>query len=409
VRTVHDALDELVRELPDQIVGELIAKKIREHGIALSRRERKLLADQLRRGACTFRVKRWQWWRTRHISLEVTPADIEQATRTYKEMVEHLPTVFDQATEATAEAVLANLRRKWKAESRAQARDVTRFRRRHYKHWKHPMELLRMLVTISREVGESITNDLKASVDAGARVNLIEVIGRSHARGCQIAEEIICLLEGGFADGAIARWRSLHEVAVVATFIADQGETLAQRYVAHQAIESKRAADEYERCREDLGYEPIGEAQAGAIRAAYDHALAQFGPRFGKGDYGWAAEQLNRPQPTFKDIEHTVGVGHLRPYYRMASYNVHANPKGVFFKLGTLEESQVLLAGASNAGLADPGQCAALSVAQLSNAHGALDPTLDVCAALRIINSLVPEIADAFAEAAEQRARSQCP
>jgi hypothetical protein len=45
--------------------------------------------------------------------------------------------------------------------------------------------------------------------------------------------------------------------------------------------------------------------------------------------------------PTFKDIERAAGIDHLRAHYRMASHNVHANPKGVFFKLGMLEESQV--------------------------------------------------------------------
>ena len=63
----------------------------------------------------------------------------------------------------------------------------------------------------------------------------------------------------------------------------------------------------------------------------------------------------------------------------MASHNVHANPKGVFFKLGMLAESQVLLAGPSNAGLADPGHGAALSLSRVTAALVGLQqpPTLD--------------------------------
>jgi hypothetical protein len=42
------------------------------------------------------------------------------------------------------------------------------------------------------------------------------------------------------------------------------------------------------------------------------------------------------------------------------------NPEGVFFKLGLIGESEVLLAGPSNAGLTDPGHASALSLMQIS-------------------------------------------
>lgn len=38
----------------------------------------------------------------------------------------------------------------------------------------------------------------------------------------------------------------------------------------------------------------------------------------------------------------------------IAEHNVHANPKGAFFKLGLLCEINILLGGPSNAGLVDP-------------------------------------------------------
>ena len=57
-----------------------------------------------------------------------------------------------------------------------------------------------------------------------------------------MADEIICLLENGFADGAMARWRTLHEIAIVAIVLSKHGEDIAQGYLDHQAVESKRAA-----------------------------------------------------------------------------------------------------------------------------------------------------------------------
>jgi hypothetical protein len=56
----------------------------------------------------------------------------------------------------------------------------------------------------------------------------------------------------------------------------------------------------------------------------------------------------------------------MRSPYKMASYNVHASPKGVYFKIGTLDGSPAFLAGPSNAGLTEPAQNAAVSLAKVT-------------------------------------------
>ena len=130
----------------------------------------------------------------------------------------------------------------------------------------------------------------------------------------------------------------------------------------------------------------------------YQQLIARFGKEF-RGDYGWASHHLGNPQPTFKDIERAAGIDHLRAHYRMASHNVHANPKGVFVKLGLMQESQVLLAGPSNAGLTDPGHCAALSLTHVSTTLGVLQPTFDNTVGLQIIVNLADEIGETFGQA----------
>lgn len=40
--------------------------------------------------------------------------------------------------------------------------------------------------------------------------------------------------------------------------------------------------------------------------------------------------------PTFEDIEDAVGLAYMRPYYKMASYPVHASPKGLTFTVGKI-------------------------------------------------------------------------
>jgi len=261
-----------------------------------------------------------------------------------------------------------------------------------------------MLVTMSRELGDSVNREIRQSPDAATRRHLINVLARSHARACQIAEEILTLLEAGFADGSMARWRTMHEIAVVASFFAAHGEDLAERYVLYTAVESKRAADEYQKCQPRLGYEPLPVKEIQAVQKAYEAAISKYGPEFAKGDYGWACHHFGKTKPTFKDIEAAVQVDHFRAHYRLASHNVHANPKGVFFALGMLPETQVLLAGPSNAGLADPGHGAAISLSRVTAALVGLQrpPTLDNNVALLMVVQLVDEIGEAFGDAHER-------
>jgi hypothetical protein len=260
-----------------------------------------------------------------------------------------------------------------------------------------------MLLAVSREFGELANASFRSSEDHETPV-LADVLLRLHARACQVTDEVACLLAAGFSDGAMARWRTLHEIAAVALFLREQGEAVAQRYVDHEVIESARAARDYDECRERLGYEPIAEVELVEIHEAHEKAVANYGPSF-DGPYGWAADALRLKKPTLKDVRAAAGIDHMRSHYRLASHNVHANPKGVFVKLGLLGDSGVLLAGPSNAGLSEPGQNAAISLTQVCSALGTLEPTMDTIMVLHILNKLTNEVCSAFHAACEQLER----
>ena len=403
MRILQDAIEEFLQDLPEQALAALIEKKLTAQGVKLSARQRKLLTRRLMEdNTDTIRLWNWKWWRDQNVALEFTQEDIEQIEQNFTEFADkRLPDVLESATNELAHKTLADLKRRWPAYSREQRRELAAFRKRLYDRWKIPLESLRMLVTMSRELGDSVNREIRQSPDASKRGHLIDVLVRSHARACQVAEEILTLLEGGFADGAMARWRTMHEIAVVASLIATYGEDLAERYVLHTTVESKRAADEYQRCRPRLGYEPLPEREIEAVQKACEAAISKYGLGFAKGDYGWAGRHLGKTKPTFKDIEAAVQIDHFRAHYRLASHNVHANPKGVFFALGMLPETQVLLAGPSNAGLADPGHGAAISLSRVTAALVGLQqpPTLDNNIALLMTVQLVDEIGEAFGDA----------
>jgi len=152
----------------------------------------------------------------------------------------------------------------------------------------------------------------------------------------------------------------------------------------------------YQEHCEKLGYDPLTDDELNELKKEYDLLINRFGTIF-KKEYGWAYPTIDSKNPTFRDIEKAVGLKHLRPYYKMACHNVHANPRGIFFKLGLYPDSgDILLAGPSNIGLADPGHSAALSLAQITISLLTHNPNLDRLVICQIIFKLQDEIGAAF-------------
>ena len=81
----------------------------------------------------------------------------------------------------------------------------------------------------------------------------------------------------------------------------------------------------------------------------------------------------------------------------MASHGVHANPKGVFNQLGVLSD-EVLLAGPSNIGMADPGHNSAISLCQATAFLLTRLPTFESLVTLKIMERLTDEIGEALIE-----------
>jgi hypothetical protein len=268
---------------------------------------------------------------TRKIFANVVPASVHR--------------LFDYAEE-TAEQRLA-----------AEEGQQIRFRRRLHARWGASLDSLKLFRLWSLQAGINFHERHKPAEGDWVYAVLL----RLHARSCLIASEVIALLEAGLASGAHARWRSAHEIAVVGSFIANHGQEVAERYLLHEAVESHRAVADYQRYATRLDYEPFSDDELDEMRESRDALVARFGRGYGT-PYGWAAGALNHPQPTFRDIEASVSLDHLRPYYRMASHPTHAGPKGIAFDLGLLRGDAALLAGPSNAGLADPGHAMALSL-----------------------------------------------
>lgn len=263
--------------------------------------------------------------------------------------------------------------------------------------WKDPLDLLELFLSISFEIGSTFNEEMRPSA-VKENDYVFDALTRLHARACLIGNEIINLLYGGFASGAHARWRSLHETTVIAFFIKKFGDGVAEKYLLHDGIESYKAMLEYQKYSNKLGYPPISIDEIQKGKESQNYLVEKFGKNF-KYKYGWASEILNNNRPNFFDLEKEVNLDHFRPFYRMASHAVHAGPKGINFNLGFINENEnILLTGPSIGGLTDPGHSTAISLAQINTALINSKPSFEGFIILQVMSQLVNEIGNAFLE-----------
>ena len=393
--TFKHALGDAALAVAFDFVEERICQKIEQQGIKLGRRNRKKVRLQLEKmlrneTLNSIKVSDWNWWGHQEVTIEFSDQDQQDLDALTSRLVEVAPSILTDSLLSMEAVVLKDLKRGWPKYKKALGRDMAGFRKRLTSSWGAGFSLLEMLITIATEAG----NNWKGPPQFP---NLAEAHRRLHARACQIANEIVTLLRHGYADGAMARWRTLHEIAIVMDFLCAHGDAAAKQYIDHQFVESRRATKEYQLNCAALNQEALSPEEVARTEQAYQECVDLYGKDFGT-QYGWAAAFLKKPNPSFSDITQSVGLEHFRPYFRMASHGVHANPKGVFNQIGVLSD-EVLLAGPSNFGMADPGHNSAISLYQATVFLLTQRPTFEALLTLKIMERLTGEIGEALIEA----------
>lgn len=333
-----------------------------------------------------------------NIKLHITDDDFKELHNKISDFYNiELPRIINNTTKEAGKGLYFTLKKDWKKEHKLQTEEYLKFKKNLLKRWRGPLELLRMLLTIARELGDAYISKHQNNSESHY---LPYVLSRLHCRACQVSAEIIALLEGGYADGAMARWRTLHEITTIAFVIEHYGEEIAERYIAHEVIESKHAMDDYIRYAEHLENALISENEKETVSAEYDAAIKKYGKAF-DSHYGWAAYHLNKNKVTLFNLEEIAKRESLRPHYKMASYNVHATVKGIFCRLSDLDEQDHLISGASNAGLDEPGINTAITLCQISslllgNSESmTLEETIMLSAIIEIRNEIIKQFQEA--------------
>ena len=238
-------------------------------------------------------------------------------------------------------------------------------------YWGEALDALWSVYVAAMELGEEFNREQSCAAAEEQDFVFRALVGL-HARACVTMSEIHALLRTGHSVGALARWRTLHECAVVSNLVGEHGRKpeypdLAERYVLHDVIENEKDARDYQLHCAAIGYEPFSEEEMTELAQASAEVVRRFGTDY-RENYGWAQPLFSRGHITFRDLEELVNLDHLRPYYRWANHGVHADSKGARLNLVNFRGSLMLMTGVTNAGLSDPGQSAAISLMQTTGA-----------------------------------------
>jgi hypothetical protein len=263
--------------------------------------------------------------------------------------------------------------------------------------WGKPLDLLYAFYGICQEVGQEFNQRYRDRAYDEDDYSCQALI-RLHARSCLVFSEVVALLRSGYASGAHARWRTLHEIAVVASFLREHDDDIAQRYLANDAIQAYKSALSYRLYAERLGQDGPTDEEFDEAKRQRDELVARFGSEF-KYDYGWAAPVLPGQGRTFAEIEAATELDHMRPYYKMASHAIHPNARALFFDLGLGDDENLMLAGPSTRGLADPGIGATIALYQATVSLLNERPDIDELVTMLVLQRMVPVIEDALMEA----------
>lgn len=320
---------------------------------------------------------------------EKTEAELEETIRSK-------PEAFNSLLNSLSETILKSI----KQQALHGGLDAIRqsradFNAHNYNRWKNGFDSLELLIEICIEAGANFNNRLRpAAVESGDI--LFDTLARLHAKACIVAKEVACLLNNGYADGGHSRWRALHEITVTSKFLADNGLDTAERYVAHEAIDSYKGARLHKEYEQRLQAVAPSSQVLDTLKARFDDAISLYGSDFSY-PYGWASHAAGKKNVNFSDLEKAVALDHWRPYYKWASQNIHASAKTINFSLGLTEtDSDLLLVGPSNAGMTDPAHSTAISISQTTINLLCTSPSLNDLIIVNIIIALSNEVGNSF-------------
>ncbi|HAS6199638.1 TPA: hypothetical protein I7171_23080 [Vibrio vulnificus] len=228
---------------------------------------------------------------------------------------------------------------------------------------------------------------------------LIGVFMRQHAHACRISGEIIHLLEGGYPDAALARWRTLFEMVVTCLVIQKCGREAAIDFIKHGMVQTAEGIEEHRKTAEAMKQETFTDEEA--------KFYSELKGTITSGEPGWHWARKHTGLKKIDKLREFVGLEKWSHNYKLASRNVHSDYYEMASLYGMREaKKDLLLCGQSNSGLTEPAHFMAISLAQITSIfltsyiddkESDLDYT-DSILFMKIIDNYVNEVGQAFLE-----------
>lgn len=396
---LQDAFDAEMARLPEIAATQLVSEKLAELGVDDAALAAKIAEHVLSGESDLLELD------GPDIELAFTRDDRRRALQIGRNLVDALPAMLKELVEKIGVDFAQSFKDQWQERRFEYAAETSGFKRRLEQRWGPGLDNLRLLLELCRDVGAEFHD---RHLDPRRRRNRVrnDVLVRQHIRACQLTAEIISLLEAGFAEGARARWRTLFEVMVATTLIAEGGDALADRFLDHEVVEHKKTMEEYQRCAPLLGEPPLSPRDVASMRKEYEQVLRKHGPGFAEA-HGWAAGQLGlNKNPKFAHLQELAGAISMRIYYKLASFGVHASARALSQQLHRFGSS-FPIAGACNVGLEEPGSNTAHSLVRITSLLIEEPFDLDKLVMARALIELRDEITRSLYETADEIDREE--
>jgi len=232
------------------------------------------------------------------------------------------------------------------------------FINRNTRRWASVLDQLELLYITSQEAGIYFQEHY-LGISELEHDPLLGVLMRLHANALRITSEIIHLLKGGYADGALARWRSLFEISVTSLVIHKYGRDAAVDYIKNGYIKTVEGREEYQKIAEEMGLEPYTTEEIQESQS--------FKETLSGGDEHWHWARKYTGFSKLEKLREHVDLGKWSHIYKLASRSIHADYSDVRSLLAMEEAQQdILLVGQSNSGMTLPAHCTAIMLNQIT-------------------------------------------
>lgn len=266
--------------------------------------------------------------------------------------------------------------------------DYAAFKTRNFQTWKRSFDHLELMCSIARELGEGHGKSIQES-NPEANNSVMAALAQIFPRALLVLEEILCLLKGGFPDGALARWRSLYELSVTAKYISTYGEDIANLYLLSFHFLSQNAAQQINHYSEKAALDRFSDDEIRVLNERCRLAEQFIGRDLGTKPRDREWPRINKHHRSFAALEEAVEMDHWRPRYKWATTYTHANYRPMEGLLGSTGRSEDgYLVGPSNIGYVDPFQMSAIILAQITTTYLSHGINADRLIHIRVMHDL---------------------